>query len=74
MDTPVRENWPPPGLPVYRVGIAVDGMPTYQLDIPTYQGPEAAERRAFWYVAAANPRMNLDRISVIEGETEEVAE
>lgn len=48
---------------VHIVGIAIDGNPTYVLDVPTYQGREAAERRAVWSIIHRD-RLDPDRVTV----------
>lgn len=57
-------------LPIHEVGIAIDGKPTYVIEVPTDQGREAAERRArvavFW-----STKIDLDRITICPAEVQE---
>lgn len=39
-------------VPTYRVQVATPGGPA-ELDVPTFQGPDAAKRRAYWTAVAA---------------------
>lgn len=58
-------------LETYAVGIAVDGQPTYVVDVPTMRGREAAERRARMTVFVQLRTVELDRITVCSAEAEE---
>lgn len=60
-----------PDFVTHEVGIAIDGEPTYVIEVPTAQGREAAERRAIFVVAARHPSMNLDRITTCSPHAEE---
>lgn len=49
--------------PIYEIGIAIDGVPTYVLDVPSLLGREAAERRALWTIIHRD-RLDPDRVTV----------
>ena len=51
-------------VPIHTVGIAIDGQPTYEVDVPTTLGREAAERRAIFAIASQHQSIDLDRITV----------
>lgn len=53
-------------LTTYRVGVAIDGVPTYVVELNTTQGRDAAERRARFTIAAQHRFMDLDRITICE--------
>lgn len=57
-------------IPVHEVGIAIDGKPTYVIEVPTDQGREAAERRAKVAVFYST-RIDLDRITICPAEVPE---
>lgn len=53
---------------VHVVGIAVKGVPTYVLDVPTYQGRDVAERRARWMVLANDHSLEPEDVTVCPAE------
>lgn len=57
---------------IHEVGIAIDGQPAFVLDVPTFYGREAAERRARFVIAARYPSMDLDRITVCSPEADAI--
>lgn len=51
-------------LTTYEIGIAIDGVPTYVLDVPSHS-LQAAERRALWSIIHRD-RLDPDRVSVCD--------
>lgn len=62
-----------PSFVTHEVGIALDGEPTYVIEVPTAQGREAAERRAIFVTASQHPSMDIDRITICSANAEEIA-
>jgi hypothetical protein len=58
---------------VYEVNVFIDGEPTYIVDVPTYQGLDAALRRAKFAIAAQHGSMDLDRITTELGSVKDEA-
>lgn len=50
-------------LKTYTVEVFVEGIPTYLIDVPTYQGPEAACRRAKVTAMSHHRDVDFDNIT-----------
>jgi hypothetical protein len=53
------------------VTVHVKGVGDYELEVPTYQGIEAAKRRAEFSVAAMHPTIDMRRITVTDARKED---
>lgn len=53
---------------VYSVTVNVKGLGDYVIDVPTFQGPDAAARRARMSVMSMNPKADMDTVTVTNTE------
>lgn len=58
----------------HEIEIFIDGKPRYLVDVPTHQGPEAAERRAVVAIMSQHRDISMERITAKHtGKSKELA-